>query len=114
MRGLSNTLVDHGVPPDAAKAIVVVALFVAATAFVHAPRVVAMTELDPDLHRVTAEATVAVGRSWMAESLLPSLLRERADDDLIVHGPVILPADERAATRFERAHRYGTPRRARR
>jgi Mechanosensitive ion channel len=76
------------------------------TEFLHAPHVTAVTELDGDLHRVTAEATVAAGRNWMAESLLPSVLRERAGDDLIVHGPVILPADEQAASRFERARRF--------
>jgi moderate conductance mechanosensitive channel len=75
------------------------------TAFLQPPHVTAVTDLDEDLHRVTAEATVAAGRSWMAESLLPSLLRERAGDELIVHGPVILPADEHAASRFERARR---------
>jgi moderate conductance mechanosensitive channel len=75
------------------------------TAFLQPPRVSGVHELDEDLHRVTAEATVAAGRSWMAESLLPSLLRERAEEDLIVHGPVILPADEHAASRFERARR---------
>jgi hypothetical protein len=42
----------------------------------------------------------------MAESLLPSLVRERAPADLIVHGPVILPADEQAVRRFERAGRF--------
>ena len=83
------------------------------TAFVDPPRVTAVEELDPDLHRVTAEATVAAGRSWMAESLLPSLIRERAEGDLLVHGPVILPADEHAARRFERARRFRTPRRVR-
>ncbi len=81
------------------------------TAFVQPPKVVAVTPLDPDLHRVIAEATVAAGRNWMAESLLPSLLRERAHDELIVHGPVILPADEHAASRFERARRFRAPRR---
>lgn len=75
------------------------------TAFVHPPEVSAVTELDQDLYRVTAQATVAVGCSWMAENLLPSLLHERADDDLIVHGPVILPTDESAASRFARAGR---------
>jgi len=75
------------------------------TAFLQPPHVTAVADLDDDLHRVTAEATVAAGRSWMAESLLPSLLRERAGDELIVHGPVILPADEHAASRFERARR---------
>ena len=81
------------------------------TAFVEPPRVTSVTELDPDLYRVTGRATVAAGRDWMAESLLPSLLRERAGDDLIVHGPVVLPADEHAATRFERARRFRAPRR---
>jgi Mechanosensitive ion channel len=76
------------------------------TEFLQAPHVSAVVELDEGLHRVTAEATVAAGRNWLAESLLPSLLRERADEDLIVHGPVILPADEHAASRFERARRF--------
>jgi hypothetical protein len=84
------------------------------TAFVQPPQVTAVRELDPDLHRVTAETTVAAGRSWMADSLLPSLLRERADEELIVHGPVILPADEHAASRFERARRFRRPRPRRR
>jgi small conductance mechanosensitive channel len=83
------------------------------TAFLQRPRVVSVGELDEDLHRVTAEATVAAGRSWMASDLLPSLLRERAGDDLIVHGPVILPADEHAATRFARAGRFREARRRR-
>ena len=76
------------------------------TEFLQAPHVTAVVELDEGLHRVTAETTVAAGRNWLAESLLPSLLRERADEDLIVHGPVVLPADEHAAGRFERARRF--------
>jgi small conductance mechanosensitive channel len=76
------------------------------TAFIERPVVTSVAELDRDLFRVTAEATVAVGRSWMAEDLLPSLLRERAEDGLIVHGPVILPIDENAVTRFARAGRF--------
>jgi moderate conductance mechanosensitive channel len=76
------------------------------TAFMQSPQVTGVTELGEDLHRVTAEATVAAGRRWMAEDLLPSLLRERADGDLIVHGPVIVPVDEGAATRFARAGRF--------
>jgi hypothetical protein len=84
-----------------------------ATAFVQPPCVSSVTGLDDDLYRVTAEATVAPGRGWMADSLLPSLLRERADDDLIVHGPVILPADEHAEARFARAGRFSQARRRR-
>lgn len=80
------------------------------TAFTQRPEVIGVTELGDELHRITAEATVAIGRSWMADDLLPSLLRERADEDLIVHGPVIVPVDESAATRFARAGRFRTAR----
>jgi hypothetical protein len=76
------------------------------TGFIRPPEVTMVSELDGELYRVKASTTVAVGSSWMADSLLPSLLRERAPDDLIVHGPVILPADEQAARRFERARRF--------
>jgi len=69
--------------------------------------------LDGDLYRVTADATVAAGRSWLAQDLLPTLVKERADDDLIVHGPVVLPSDEQAATRFARAERLLEARRRR-
>lgn len=75
------------------------------TAFTRPPRVRHTQELDGDLYRVTADATVAAGRRWLGDELLPTLLKERADDDLIVHGPVILPVDESASTRFARAHR---------
>jgi hypothetical protein len=73
------------------------------TAFVDPPRLRATQQLDDDLHRVTAQAAVAPGRLWLAEDLLPSLLRERAPAGLIVHGPVVLPVDEVAANRFARA-----------
>ena len=69
--------------------------------------------LDGDLFRITAELTVAAGRTWMAEELLPSLLRERAADGLIVHGPVVLPSDEQAETQFARAERLVAARRRR-
>jgi hypothetical protein len=75
------------------------------TAFTRPPQVRHTQELDSDLFRVTADATVAVGRRWLGDELLPSLLKERADNDLIVHGPVILPMDESASTRFARAQR---------
>lgn len=87
------------------------------TSFTRPPRVRHTQELDGDLYRVTADAAVAAGRRWLADDLLPSLLKERADDDLIVHGPVILPVDESASTRFARAQRLreaGSRRRANR
>jgi mechanosensitive ion channel-like protein len=69
--------------------------------------------LDGDLYRISADLTVAAGRAWMANELLPSLLRERAEDGLIVHGPVVLPSDEAAETQFARAERLVATRRKR-
>src|SRR5689334_1376842 len=78
------------------------------------PLTVRSTEpLDGDLFRISADLTVAGGRSWMAEELLPSLLRERAGEGLIVHGPVVLPSDEAAETQFARAERLVAARRSR-
>jgi hypothetical protein len=83
------------------------------TAFTQ-PLIVRKVEpLDGDLYRVTADAAVAGGRNWLAEELLPSLIKERAAEGLIVHGPVILPSDEQATTRFARAERLSRARRRR-
>lgn len=73
------------------------------TSFLVAPRVTATQGLDDDLYRITAEASVSAGRGWLATDLLPSLLKERSDDGLLVHGPVVLPVDEQAQRRFARA-----------
>jgi moderate conductance mechanosensitive channel len=72
------------------------------TQFIRAPQVVESEKLDEDFFRITATAAVAPGREWLAEDLLPKLARERTDG-LIVHGPVVTPIDEQAATRFARA-----------
>jgi small conductance mechanosensitive channel len=82
------------------------------TSFVDPPCVRATQQLDDDLHRITADASVAAGRFWLAEDLLPSLLKERAEDGLIVHGPVVLPVDEQSRNRFARAERRLRERRA--
>jgi Mechanosensitive ion channel len=82
------------------------------THFVRPPTVVEANRLEDDLHRIRAAAAVPVGREWLAEDLLPSLVRERAPDDLLVHGPVVMWADEHAERRFARATR--TPLAARR
>lgn len=73
------------------------------TTFVRRPWIEQVEELSPDLVRMTVRATVAPGREWLAESLFPDLLRERAHDGLIVHGPVTLAVDERALRTFARA-----------
>ena len=83
------------------------------TAFTRPLTVRDVRELNGDLYRITADATVAAGRTWLAQELLPSLIKERADDGLIVHGPVIIPSDEQATTRFARAERLVRARRRR-
>jgi Mechanosensitive ion channel len=75
------------------------------THFIRPPVVVETDRLEDDLHRVRATAAVPVGREWLAEDLLPSLVRERAPDDLLVHGPVVMWTDEHAERRFARATR---------
>ncbi len=77
------------------------------TSFVDPPRVIATQCLDDDLFRITAEASVSAGRAWLADDLLPSLLKERSDDGLIVHGPVVLPVDEQALLGARVASRRG-------
>lgn len=72
------------------------------TQFIRAPQVVETEKLDDDLYRITATASVAPGREWLAEDLLPTLARERSDG-LILHGPVVTPMDEQASNRFARA-----------
>jgi Mechanosensitive ion channel len=75
------------------------------THFVRPPSVLETDRLEDDLHRIRAAAAVPVGREWLAEDLLPSLVRERAPDDLLVHGPVVMWTDEHAERRFARATR---------
>jgi Mechanosensitive ion channel len=75
------------------------------THFIRPPAVAETDRLEEDLHRIRAVAAVPVGREWLAEDLLPSLVSERAPDDLVVHGPVVMWADELAEHRFARATR---------
>jgi hypothetical protein len=80
------------------------------THFIRAPHVVETEKLDDELYRITASAAVAPGREWLAEDLLPTLARERTDG-LLIHGPVVTPIDEQAASRFARAVWLGRGRR---
>ena len=84
------------------------------TAFVRTPTLRAAEELADDLVRLTADLAVAPGRGWLAEELLPALIKERSPDHLVVHGPVVLPADEDAVNRFARAEWLLRARRERR
>jgi small conductance mechanosensitive channel len=73
------------------------------TTFVRRPWISRAEELSPLLARITIATTVAPGREWLAESFFSDLLKQRAEDGLIVHGPVALAVDERATRSFARA-----------
>lgn len=72
------------------------------TTFVKRPWVAHTDELIEGLSRLAIRATVARGSEWLAESYFADVLKERAPDGLIVHGPVSFAADESAARTFAR------------
>jgi moderate conductance mechanosensitive channel len=73
------------------------------TRFIRRPAVLETEALDDDLYRITARGAVAVGREWLADEFLPALIRERAGEGLLVHGPIVSYIDEQAAHSFARA-----------
>src|SRR5213594_1920194 len=73
------------------------------TAFARRPWIEEVNELDERLVRIRLRASVVAGREWLVEGFLSDLLKERADEDLIVHGPVMLTVDEQAARSYARA-----------
>jgi moderate conductance mechanosensitive channel len=73
------------------------------TTFARRPWISGVDDLSPVLTRIRMLATVAPGREWLAESFFSDLLKQRAPNGLIVHGPVTLAVDERAARSFARA-----------
>jgi moderate conductance mechanosensitive channel len=73
------------------------------TTFVKRPWIEYVEELSQLLVRIRVRATIAPGREWLADSFFPGLLKEQADEGLIVHGPVTLAVDERANRSFARA-----------
>ncbi len=73
------------------------------TRFVRRPEVTEVEALDDDLVRVLVHASVAHGREWLVENFLPDLLKERAPEGLIAHGPIVMFVDERATRRFARS-----------
>jgi moderate conductance mechanosensitive channel len=73
------------------------------TTFSRRPWIEEVNELDEWLVRIRLRASVAAGREWLVHGFLSDLLKERADADLIVHGPVVLTVDEQAARSFARA-----------
>jgi small conductance mechanosensitive channel len=73
------------------------------TTFIKRPWVSHVDELSPILTRIRIQTTVTPGREWLAESFFTDLLKQRAANGLIVHGPVALAIDERATLSFARA-----------
>ncbi len=73
------------------------------TRFVRRPWVDEVETLDEALARVLVRASVAHGREWLVESFLPDLIKERAPDGLVAHGPIVMFVDERATRRFARS-----------
>lgn len=73
------------------------------THFVRRPTLEECEELDDDLHRIRVRTAVAAGREWLAEELLPSLVCERAEEGLVLHGPIVTAVDDHATRRFARA-----------
>src|SRR5881398_69919 len=73
------------------------------TTFAKRPWIEEVNELDERLVRIRLRASVVAGREWLVHGFLSDLLKERADESLIVHGPVVLTVDEQAARSFARA-----------
>ena len=73
------------------------------TTFVQRPQIHQIDELAPALVRLRMRTAVAPGREWLVNGFYTDLLKERADRDLIVHGPVVLTVDEGATRSFARA-----------
>jgi hypothetical protein len=73
------------------------------TRFIRRPVLTQSETLDDDLHSITARCAVAVGREWLVNDFLPTLIRERAAEGLLVHGPIVTYVDEQALHSYERA-----------
>jgi moderate conductance mechanosensitive channel len=73
------------------------------TTFARRPWIEEVNELDERLVRIRLRASVVAGREWLVQGFVSDLLKERADEGLIVHGPVVLTVDEQAARSYARA-----------
>src|SRR5438093_9010009 len=73
------------------------------TTFVQRPHVHQIDDLAPGLVRLRMRTAVAPGREWLVHGFYTDLLKERAEKNLIVHGPVVLTVDEGATRSFARA-----------
>lgn len=73
------------------------------TQFVRVPWIESVEKLGDELVLVRGRAAVAPGREWLARGFLADVLRERAAEGLIVHGPVVIEVDDLASRRYARA-----------
>jgi len=73
------------------------------TQFVRLPWIEAVDRLDDELVLLHGRAAVAPGREWLADGFLVNVMRERASEGLIVHGPVVFEIDDVANRRYARA-----------
>jgi small-conductance mechanosensitive channel len=73
------------------------------TTLVRRPWIDGVEELSDSLIRIAVRATTAPGREWLVDKFFCDLLKERAEEGLIVHGPVVLAVDESATRSFARA-----------
>jgi small conductance mechanosensitive channel len=71
--------------------------------FIRRPWVAEAEQLDADMVRIKARATIAPGREWLARDFLVELMKERAGEDLLLHGPVVIDVDEVAVRRYARS-----------
>lgn len=73
------------------------------THFVQRPEITASERLGDELCRLVLHTVVPPGREWLVEDFLPELVKERAGDELVVHGPVAVRVNEQAVRRFARS-----------
>jgi hypothetical protein len=62
-------------------------------------------EVAGELTRLRARARATPGREWLIEDWFCSMLKERAEEGLLVHGPVVMAADPLAHRTYARAAR---------
>jgi moderate conductance mechanosensitive channel len=74
------------------------------TTFIRRPRIDRLDQLGESLVRISARAAVAPGREWLLDGFFADLIRDRAGEGLIAHGPVTLSVDESAARSYSRAN----------
>jgi moderate conductance mechanosensitive channel len=78
---------------------------VGSTRFLSRPEIAETEALGDDLARITVHCAIAVGREWLVEDFLTSLIKERAGEGLLVHGPIVTFIDEQAVRSYARATR---------